>query len=101
MLLIDDLLALSVKGFFGIFTKIHEMADKELYSEDKIQEELLHTSQLYESEQITKEEYEKKEAALLERLTAVREAKSDPSTHSTDAQGRTEQGRSATGSGSS
>jgi len=51
--------------------------------------------------EITKEEYEKKEAALLERLTAVREAKSDPSTHSTDAQGRTEQGRSATGSGSS
>lgn len=77
MLIIDDLLALSVKGFFGIFEKIHEMVDEELYSEDKIQEELLHVSQLYESEQITKEEYEKKEVALLERLTAVREAKSD------------------------
>jgi len=75
MLIVDDLLALSVKGFFGIFTKIHEMADEELYSEDKIQEELLHASQLYENEQITKEEYEKKEAKLLERLTVVREAK--------------------------
>mgnify|MGYP001570032908 CR=1 FL=1 len=79
MLLIDDLLALSVKGFFGIFTKINEMVDEELYSEDKIQEELLHTSQLYESDQMTKEEYEKKEAELLERLTAVREAKTEQS----------------------
>ena len=75
MLIIDDLLGLSVKGFFGIFTKIHEMVDEELYSEDKIQEELLRVSQLYESDQITKQEYQKKETALLERLTAVREAK--------------------------
>jgi len=75
MLIIDDLLALSVKGFFGIFTKIHEMVDEELYSEDKIQEGLLHASQLYESDQITKEEYQKKETAFLERLTAVRKAK--------------------------
>lgn len=77
MLILDDLLALSVKGFFGIFTKIHDMAEEELYSEDKIQEELLRLSQLYESDQITKEEYQKKEAEVLERLTAVREAKSN------------------------
>lgn len=75
MLIIDDLIALSAKGFFGIFKKIHDMAMEELYSEDKIQEELLNISQLYESDQITKEEYQKKEAALLERLTVVREAK--------------------------
>ena len=78
MLIIDDLLInLPVKGFLGIFKKIHEMVDEELYSEDKIQEELLRVSQLYESDQITKEEYQKKEAALLERLTVVREAKSE------------------------
>ena len=75
MLIIDDLIGLLVKGFFGIFQKVHDMAMEELYSEDKIQEELLKVSQLYESDQITKEEYQKKEAALLERLTAVREAK--------------------------
>jgi hypothetical protein len=51
------------------------MVDEELYSEDKIQEELLHASQLYENEQITREEYEKKEAELLERLNAARERK--------------------------
>lgn len=73
MLLIDDLLGLAGKGFVGIFTKIHEMVDEELYSEDKIQEELLHVSQLYENGQIAKEEYQKKEAELLERLTAARE----------------------------
>ena len=73
MLILDDLLALSVKGFFGIFTKIHEMVDEELYSEDKIQEELLRVSQLYESDQMPKEEYQKKETALLERLTTIRE----------------------------
>lgn len=75
MLILDDLLGLSVKGFIGLFKKIHDMAMEELYSEDKIQEELLGVSQLYESGQITKEEYQKKEAALLERLTAARQAK--------------------------
>ena len=73
MLIIDDLLGLPVKGFFGIFKKIHDMAVDEFYNEEKIQEQILTLQLLYDAEQIGKEEYEKKEAELLERLTAARE----------------------------
>lgn len=73
MLLIDDLLSLAGKGFFGIFTKINDMAVDEFYSEEKIQEQILTLQQLYDAGEIGKEEYEKKEAVFLERLTAARE----------------------------
>ena len=73
MLIIDDLLGLAGKGFFGIFTKIHDMAMDELYNEEKIQEQILELQQLYDAGEIGKKDYEKKEAELLERLTAARE----------------------------
>lgn len=73
MLIIDDLLGLAGKGFFGIFTKIHDMAMDELYNEEKIQEQILELQQLYDAGEIGKEEYEKKEEELLERLTLARE----------------------------
>lgn len=73
MLIIDDLLGLAGKGFIGIFTKIHEMAEDEFYSEEKIQERILELQQLYDAGEIGKEEYGKKEAVFLERLTAARE----------------------------
>lgn len=83
MLLIDDLLiGLPAKGFVSIFKKIYEMAQAELTDESKIKEELLQLQTLYEIDQMSEEEYQKKEAALLERLTIAREAKSDPSTGS-------------------
>lgn len=73
MLFIDDLLSLAGKGFFGIFTKIHEMAEDEMYNVDKIQEQILELQQLYDAGELGKKEYEKKEAELLERLTTARE----------------------------
>jgi len=73
MLIIDDLLGLAGKGFVGIFTKIHDMAMDEFYGEEKIQEQILTLQQLYDAEEIDKEDYEKKEAELLERLTAARD----------------------------
>lgn len=73
MLLIDDLLGLVGKGFVGIFTKINDMAEDELYNKDKIQEQILTLQQLYDAGEIGKEDYEKKEAVLLERLTVARD----------------------------
>jgi len=73
MLIIDDLLGLAGKGFFGIFTKIHDMATDEFYNEEKIQEQILILQQLYDAGELEKEEYEKEEEELLERLTAARE----------------------------
>jgi len=67
--IVDDvLIGLPAKGLMSIFTKICEMAQAELTDEAKIKEELLQLQTLYEIDQITDEEYQEKEAALLERL---------------------------------
>ncbi len=78
MFIIDDLLiGLPAKGLINIFKKIYEMAQEESTDESKIKEELLRLQTMYEIDQISEEEYQKKETALLERLTAIREAKSE------------------------
>ena len=53
------------------------MAQAEFNDESRIKEELLQLQTLFEIDQITEEEYQQKEAALLERLALAREAKSD------------------------
>lgn len=74
MLLIDDLLLLPVKGFFGIFKKIHEMAERELSDEDYIRERLMELQLRFELDEISEEEYNKQEKELLARLDAARGA---------------------------
>ena len=77
MFILDDLLiGLPAKGLISIFEKIYDMAQTELTDEAKIKEELLRLQTLYEIDQVAEEEFQKKEAALLERLTIAREAKS-------------------------
>lgn len=77
MLLLDDLLIkLPATGLVNIFKKIYEMAEAELTDESIIKENLMQLQTLYEIDQISTEEYQQKEAALLERLTMAREAKS-------------------------
>ena len=79
MFLLDDLLIrLPAKGLVGIFKEIYEMAQTEYTDEAKIKEELLRLQTLYEIDQISEEEYQKKEAELLERLAIAREAKGAP-----------------------
>lgn len=76
MFFIDDLLiGLPAKGLMSIFKKIHEMAQAELTDETKLKEELLRLQTMYEIDQISQEEYQKREAEVLERLSAVREMK--------------------------
>ena len=76
MFILDDLLiGLPAKGFMGILKRIAEMAETELTDESRISEELLLLQTLYETDQISEEEYQKKEAQLLERLTMAREWK--------------------------
>jgi hypothetical protein len=72
MLLIDDLLLLPVKGFFGIFKKIHEMVEYELSDEDYIRERLMELQLRFELNEIGEEEYNQQEKKLLARLDAVR-----------------------------
>ena len=77
MLPIDDLLLLPVKGFIGIFKKIHEMAEHELSDEDYIRERLMELQLRFELDEISEEEYTKKENELMARLDAVITAKEE------------------------
>jgi len=74
MLLIDDLLLLPVKGFVGIFKKIHEMAEHELSDEGYIRERLMELQLRFELNEIGEEEYNQREKELLERLDIIRSA---------------------------
>lgn len=74
MFILDDLLiGLPAKGLMGIFRRIAEVAEAELTDESKIREELLQIETLFEMDQITEEEYQEREARLLERLAMARE----------------------------
>lgn len=78
MFILDDLLfKLPAKGFMGIFKRIAEMAEEELNDASKVREELLQLEFLFETDQITEEEYQEKEAELMERLTVLEEQRED------------------------
>ena len=76
-LLIDDILMLPVRGFFGIFEAIKEKVDQELYDEKKPQQELLEAQTLLDMGEITEEEYKKSETEILGRLEAIRKYKEE------------------------
>jgi len=75
--LIDDLLLLPVRGFVGIFKKIHEMAEREVSDEDYIRERLMELQSKFELDEISEEEYTKQEKELMARLEAIRKAKEE------------------------
>lgn len=66
--IIDDLLLLPGRLFVDVCERIGEMAENELYGEEKIKEELLRLQLMLETEEITEDEYNKAEAILLKRL---------------------------------
>ena len=74
MLLIDDLLLLPVKGFFGIFKKVQEMVEHELSDENYIRERLMELQLRFELDEIGEEAYNQQEKQLLARLDAARGA---------------------------
>ena len=62
MFLIDDILLAPVKGIVYLAKKIHELAEEELVDTgEKIKRELLDLQMLFETDQISEEEYQKKE----------------------------------------
>lgn len=78
MLVADDLLLLLLKSPYYIFKKIHDMAMEELEdTSEKLQRELLDLQMLSETDQISEEEYQKKERDILGRLNAL---KNEPQT---------------------
>lgn len=78
MFILDDLLiGLPVKGFFGIVKTLANMAEEELTDESKIKEEMLMLQTLFVTDQITEEEYQRREDQLLERLNQARESETE------------------------
>lgn len=69
MFLIDDFL-------IWLAEKVQEIAEEELTDESKLKEELLKVRTLFETDQISEEEYTKREDEILKRLEAIREEKS-------------------------
>lgn len=68
MFIIDDLLLLPARMFIDIVEKIRDMAENELYGEDKIKEELIKLQMMLETGEIIEEEYNKAEGILMKRL---------------------------------
>lgn len=69
MFLVDDLLLSPIKGIFWVFREIHDAAQQELAGESEAITAAL--SELYmrlETGQITEEEFDAREKALLDRL---------------------------------
>jgi len=71
--LIDDLLLLPARMFMDVVEKIRDMAVEELEdTPEKLQRELLDAQMALETEEITEEEYQKKEKDILARMEALK-----------------------------
>jgi len=75
MFIIDDILLSPLKGIIWLGEKIKEMTEAELTDESKVHEELLELQMRFEMDEITEEEYQKKEEELIQRLEAIRKYK--------------------------
>ena len=69
MFIIDDFLIWLAK-------EMQEIAEREITDESKLKEELLKVRTLFETDQISEEEYAKQEDEILRRLEVIRKEKS-------------------------
>lgn len=63
---------LPVKGVAWIGDKIREAAEVEFTDKSKVQEELLKLQMLFDSDEISEGDFEKREAELLDKLETIR-----------------------------
>ena len=74
-LVVDDVLLAPVTIPAWICKKIHDVGETEMTDTGAIHEELLELQMRFELDELTEEEYQQKEAELLERLEAMRKYK--------------------------
>ncbi len=77
MFLIDDLLMAPLKGVIFIAEKINEVIVKETSDEGAIKERLMSLQLKFEMDEISEEEYDRREDELLGMLEKIREDKLD------------------------
>ena len=75
MFLIDDILMAPIKGIIFLAEKINEVVEKETSDEGSIKERLMELQMKFEMDEITEEEYDKKEDEILRLLENIREEK--------------------------
>lgn len=68
MFIIDDFL-------IWLAREVREIAEREITDESKLKEELLKVRTLYETDQISEKEYQKREDEILKRLEDIRAQK--------------------------
>lgn len=72
MFLIDDILLAPIKGFLAVCKKMKETAEEKMEdTPEKLKKELMDLQMLLEAGQISEEQYSKREANILERLSAL------------------------------
>jgi hypothetical protein len=77
MFLIDDILFAPLKGIIWIGKKINDVAQTELSDEGRVKEELMRLQLQFEMDEISEDEYNKREKKLLERFDAIRKLKEE------------------------
>ncbi|MDI6761051.1 MAG: gas vesicle protein GvpG [Candidatus Brocadiaceae bacterium] len=73
MFLVDDILLSPIKFPLFVFKKIHEAAENEFTDKDKITSQLRELYLLVEAGRISEEEFNQREAELLDQLEAIDE----------------------------
>jgi hypothetical protein len=77
MFLIDDILLAPLYSVIWVAKKINEIVEKEISDEGKIKEKLMELQLRFEMDEISEEEYNKQEKALLAQLDAIRKVKEE------------------------
>ncbi len=67
------LLSLPFRGLLRIFEEVADRAEKELYDEDAVKAELTDIYMRLEAGSLTEEEFDRREAELVERLGEIEE----------------------------
>jgi hypothetical protein len=71
MLLIDDILLAPLKGIIFLGKKIDELVQQEISDEGKIKERLMELQLKFEMDEISVEEYDRREAELLDMIEQI------------------------------
>ncbi|MGD8779225.1 MAG: gas vesicle protein GvpG [Ignavibacteria bacterium] len=77
MFLIDDILLAPLKGVVWLAKELSKIADKELNDEDVVKEKLMALQLQFQLDEIDEEEYNKREAELLDLLNEILKRKSE------------------------
>ncbi len=77
MLLIDDILLAPLKGLIFLGKKIDDLAQKELSDIGRIKERLMELQLKFEMDEISMEEYDRRETELLEIIERIQKEKED------------------------